>query len=172
MMFTGSRLPPLSIEEARVMQFRLIDAITYEFSGTQWLTRGDLGVGTDGAGSNFTRAAERVLARMFGTEDAVFVTGAGTGAIRAALFALLPPLSRIMVHDAPLYSTTAVTLRVAGYHAVRVDFQKEDQLKLALEREDVQAVYIQHTRQQLTDHYSLASVVQTIRAQRPQLLVV
>lgn len=171
-MITGSRLPPLSIEEARSIQFRLIDAITREFSGTQWLTRGELGVGTDGTGSNFTRAAERVLAGTFGTEDAVFVTGAGTGAIRSALFALLPPLSHIIIHDAPLYSTTAVTFRAAGYQAVRVDFHREDQLKLALAREDVQAIYIQHTRQQLTDHYSLASVVQTVRTHRPQMLVV
>ena len=171
-MVTGSRLPPLSVEEARSLQFRLIDAITHEFSGTQWLSRGDLGVGIDGTGSSYTQAAERVLARMFGTEDAVFVTGAGTGAIRAALFALLPPLSHIMIHDAPVYSTTAVTFRVAGYQAMRVDFHREDQLKSALEREDVQAVYIQHTRQQLTDHYSLASVVQTVRAHRPQLLIV
>src|SRR2546421_11032598 len=166
-MFTGSRLPPLSIEEGRSIQFRLVDAITQEFSGAEWLTRGELGVGTDGAGSSYTRAAERVLARMFGTEDAVFVTGAGTGAIRSALFAMLPPLSRIMVHDAPLYSTTAVTFRAAGYQPVRVNFNEEERLSLALEKEDVQAVYVQHTRQQLTDHYALASVVQAVRSRHP-----
>src|SRR2546421_1910934 len=171
-MFTGSRLPPLSIDEARSKQFRLVDAITQEFSGAEWLTRGELGVGTDGAGSSYTRAAERVLARMFGTEDAVFVTGAGTGAIRSALFAMLPPLSRIMIHDAPLYSTTAVTFRAAGYQAVRVNFNEEDRLSQALDKEDVQAIYIQHTRQQLIDHYAVASVVQAVRSHHPEMLIV
>jgi cysteine sulfinate desulfinase/cysteine desulfurase-like protein len=166
-----SRLPTLSLEEACSLQFRLIDAITHEFRGTAWLTRGELGVGSDNRGSHFTQAAERVLARMFGTEDAVFVTGAGTGAIRAALFALLPPLSRIIVHAAPLYSTTAVTFRAAGYQAVRVDFHNREQLRASLADTDAQALYIQHTRQQLSDHYALAEVVQVARAQRPDLLI-
>jgi aspartate aminotransferase-like enzyme len=170
-MLNISRLPALSLEEARSLQFRLVAAITHEFSGAAWLTRGELGVGSDNQGSRFTQAAERVLARMFGTEDAVFVTGAGTGAIRAALFALLPPLSRIIVHDAPLYSTTAVTFRAAGYQALRVDFHDHEQLRAALADTGAQALYIQHTRQQLSDHYTLAEVVQAARAQRPELLI-
>lgn len=171
-MFTVSRLPALSMQEARRLQFRLVDAITHEFSGDAWLTRGDLGVGRDNAGSQYTRAAERALARMFGCEEAVFVTGAGTGAIRAALFALLPPLSRIVIHDAPVYSTTAVTFRAAGYQLERADFHVQEQLQRAITREDVQAVYIQHTRQQLSDHYALSEVLHTVRAQRPELLVI
>lgn len=171
-MVTLSRLPSLSIEEAHLLQQRLVDAITHEFAGTEWLTRGELGVGADGSGSRFTRQAERSLARSFGTEDAVFVTGAGTGAIRAALFALLPPLSRILIHEAPIYATTAVTFRVAGYQLVKVDFDVEDQLVRALEEEDLRAVYIQHTRQQLTTRYQLAPLIQTIRAHRPHLPII
>lgn len=170
-MFTFSRLPALSLEQACQLQYRLVDAITSVFPGGEWLTRGDLGVGSDGRGSRYTRAAERVLARMFGTEDAVFVTGAGTGAIRATLFALLPPLSRLLVHAAPLYSTTAVTFRAAGYQAVPVDFHDDEALRRTLRKEPVQAVYLQHTRQQLSDSYELASVIATVRAQRPDLLI-
>ncbi|HZR43507.1 MAG TPA: hypothetical protein VFB12_25560, partial [Ktedonobacteraceae bacterium] len=66
-MFSVSRLPALSMEQARRLQFRLVDAITHEFTGSMWLTRGDLGISSDGSGSQYTRAAERVLARMFGT---------------------------------------------------------------------------------------------------------
>lgn len=174
-MVSISRLPALSLAEASRLQYRLVDAITHEFTGKEWLTRGELGVGEDGAGSRYTLVAERVLARMFGTEDAVFVTGAGTGAIRAALFAMLPPLSRIIIHDAPLYSTTAVTFRAAGYQAVRVNFHEQEELRRALaqaDRQDVQAVYIQHTRQQLTDSYLLSDIVQLVRSIRPDMLVV
>ena len=171
-MLTVSRLPLLSIEQARDLQHRLIDAITSVFPGSVWLTRGDLGVGTDGSGSQYTRAAELVLAKMFGSEDAVFVTGAGTGAIRAALFAMLPPLSRIMIHNAPLYSTTAVTFRATGYQAVPINFNEPEQLQQALQRENVQAVYIQHTRQQLTDHYELSSVIKAVRTYKPSTLIV
>jgi cystathionine beta-lyase/cystathionine gamma-synthase len=171
-MLNISRLPTLSLAEASQLQFRLIAAITHEFAGATWLTRGDLGVNSDNLGSNYTRAAERVLACMFGTEDAVFVTGAGTGAIRAALFAMLPPLSRIIVHAAPMYSTTSVTFRAAGYKQIEVDFNDRDQLRGALLGEDIRAVYIQHTRQQLTDQYSPAEVIQTIRTQRPELLII
>ncbi len=170
-MLNISRLPALSLEEARALQFRLVAAITHEFSGAAWLTRGELGVGSDNQGSRFTQAAERALARMFGTEDAVFVTGAGTGAIRAALFALLPTLSRIIIHDAPLYSTTAVTFRAAGYQALRVDFHDREQLRAALAEAGAHALYIQHTRQQLSDHYMLAEVVRIAREQRPELLI-
>lgn len=167
-----SRLPTLSLAEASQLQFRLVAAITQEFAGSTWLTRGDLGVQSDNRGSTYTQAAERVLARMFGTEDAVFVTGAGTGALRAALFAMLPPLSRIIVHAAPMYSTTGVTFRAAGYKALEVDLNNLQHLREALQEEDIAAVYLQHTRQQLSDQYSLAEVIQTIRAQRPKLLII
>lgn len=173
-MLTISRLPTLSLDEARQLQFRLVAAITQEFNGATWLTRGDLGVHSDNLGSHYTRSAERALAHMFEAEDAVFVTGAGTGAIRAALFAMLPPLSPIVVHDAPMYSTTAVTFRAAGYQQVPVDLNEPDltQLRAVLEREDIRAVYLQHTRQQLADRYAHAEVIQTVRALRPEMLIV
>ncbi|QBD82586.1 aminotransferase class V-fold PLP-dependent enzyme [Ktedonosporobacter rubrisoli] len=170
-MLTISRLAPLSLAEARQLQFRLVEAITQEFAGHEWLSRGDLGVGLDGKGSRYTRQAERALARMFGVEDAVFVTGAGTGAIRCALFALLPPLSRILVHEAQLYPTTAVTFRAAGYQAVPINFDDEAQLTQALAGEELQAVLIQHTRQNLATHYQLADVISIIRKRRPELVI-
>jgi hypothetical protein len=171
-MLNISRLPTLSLAEACQLQFRLVAAITQEFDGATWLTRGDLGVQGDNLGSRYTQAAERALARMFGAEDAVFVTGAGTGAIRAALFAMLPPLSPIVVHDAPMYSTTAVTFRAAGYQQVPVNLNNLAQLRAVLQRADIRAVYLQHTRQQLADRYEHAEVIQTVRTLWPELLIV
>ncbi|GCE48267.1 Cys/Met metabolism PLP-dependent enzyme [Thermosporothrix hazakensis] len=171
-MLTVSRLAPLTLNTARQLQERLIEAITREFQGNEWLTRGELGVGIDGRGSQFTQKVERVLARLFHTEDAVLVTGAGTGAIRAVLFAMLASGSRVLIHDAPLYSTTGVTFRAAGYQAVRVDFNNQEQLQQALEYEEVQAVYIQHTRQQLKDSYDLATVIRLVRTHKPNVLIV
>jgi selenocysteine lyase/cysteine desulfurase len=168
-----SRLPALSLAEASRLQFRLVDAITQEFTGKDWLTRGDLGVQSDNRGSTYTQAAERVLARMFACEEAVLVTGTGTGALRAALFATLPPLSRVLVHAAPMYSTTGVTFRAAGYQAQVVDFNDLQQVRAALQaREDISALYLQHTRQQPGDHYALAEVIQAARAVRPSLLTI
>ncbi len=171
-MHNVSRLPALSLAEASQLQFRLVDAITREFAGQDWLTRGDLGVQSDNLGSVYTRTVERVLARMFGCEEAVLVTGAGTGALRAALFALLPPLSRVLVHAAPMYSTTSVTFRAAGYQALVVDCNDLQQVRAALQDQTIRAFYLQHTRQQLTDHYALAEVIQTARELRPSLPIV
>lgn len=167
-----SRLPALSLAEATQLQFRLVEAITREFAGADWLTRGDLGVQSDNRGSAYTQAVERVLARMFGCEEAVLVTGAGTGAIRAALFALLPPLSRVLVHAAPMYSTTSVTFRAAGYQALAVDCNDLARVRAALQEQEVSALYLQHTRQQLSDHYALAEVIQAAREVRPSLLTI
>jgi hypothetical protein len=166
------RLPTLSVAEASQLQFRLVAEITHEFAGASWLTRGDLGVNSDNQGSVYTRTVERVLARMFGTEDAVLVTGAGTGAIRSALFAMLPPLSQIVVHAAPMYATTAVTFRAAGYVKITADFNDHEQLRTVLRREDIQAVYLQHTRQQLSDFYAPEAIIQLVRAERPEMLIV
>ncbi|GER84177.1 hypothetical protein KTAU_28130 [Thermogemmatispora aurantia] len=168
----GARLPPLTLEEARRLQFRLIETLRHHFPGQEWLTRGELGVGADGEGSRFTRRVERVLAAFFGSEEAVLVTGAGTGAIRAALFALLPPLSRLLVHDAPLYATTAVTFRAAGYVPVPVDLHDLGRLRQVLSSETLQAVYLQHARQRPDDHYDLAQVIAEVRAVRPELPIV
>ncbi|WP_297149056.1 aminotransferase class V-fold PLP-dependent enzyme [Thermogemmatispora sp.] len=168
----GARLPPLRLEEARRLQFRLIETLRRHFPGQEWLTRGELGVGVDGEGSRFTRHVERVLAAFFGSEEAVLVTGAGTGAIRAALFALLPPLSRILVHEAPLYATTAVTFRAAGYVPVSVDLHDRERLRQVLGDAALQAVYLQHTRQRPDDHYDLGAVIAEVRAVRPELPIV
>ncbi|WP_376794897.1 aminotransferase class V-fold PLP-dependent enzyme [Thermogemmatispora sp.] len=169
----GARLPPLTLEEARRLQFRLIEVLRQHFPGQDWLTRGELGVGTDGAGSRFTRRVEQTLAAFFGCEEAVLVTGAGTGAIRAALVALLSPLSRVLVHAAPLYATTAVTFRAAGYVAVPVDLHDSARLRQVLTGDkELRAIYLQHTRQSPHDHYDLAAVIAEARAIRPELPIV
>ena len=49
-----------------------------------------------------TQRVEQVLADAFHAQAAALVQGAGTGAIRAGLAALLKPGQRLLVHDAPV----------------------------------------------------------------------
>ena len=168
----SATLPRLSLEEAQDLQFRLVNALCNEFSGEAWLNRGELGVGRAGRGAGFTRRAERALARMFSVEDAVLVSGAGTGAIRAALASLAPAGSPVMVHRAPIYPTTAVTFRMAGYTPVVVDLHNEKEIADAFPNSDIRVVYIQHTRQDLADHYELEKVIRIVRATAPNVPIV
>lgn len=113
-----------------------------------------------------TAAVERVLAETFGAEDAALVQGAGTGAIRAALSA--GPWSggraaagerRLIVHDAPDYSTTATTFRDGLVDAVRVDFEDAAAVDAVLAADTAHWVYVQHTRQRLGDTHDPADVI-------------
>lgn len=61
-----------------------------------------------------TQRVEKVLAEAFHAEAAALVQGAGTGAIRAGLAALLKPGQRLLVHDAPVYPTTQVLIEQMG----------------------------------------------------------
>ena len=48
-----------------------------------------------------------MLAEFFDAEDAMLVRGAGTGAIRSACMTVLEPGSSVVIHDAPVYTTSA-----------------------------------------------------------------
>ena len=66
---------------------------------------------------------EKVLAEYFRTEDAALVRGGGTGAIRALCFALLKRDDRVLVHDASMYMTTAITLEAMGVKVIKTDYK-------------------------------------------------
>lgn len=160
-------LESITIQEAMEKQFRLLDCMTQCFSGSESLTRGDLGVRQPGNQPLTTRKAEEVLARFFHTEDAILVRGSGTGAIRYGLSAMLPAGGTLLVHEAPVYSTTATTIEMFGYRTVTADFNDLAQVEQVLAgHPEVSAALVQHSRQRLEDSYDLGEVIAAIKRAR------
>ena len=86
----------LTLDEAKGLQFKIVDTITRHFTGTEFLSMGDLGVVPGLGRPRGTAKVEMVIAEFFGAEDAALVRGAGTGAIRFALQAVLRSGDRIL----------------------------------------------------------------------------
>ncbi|HAN8006640.1 TPA: aminotransferase, partial [Escherichia coli] len=84
-------LQSLTLNEAQQKQFALVDTICRHFPGSEFLTGGDLGLTPGLNQPRITQRVEQVLADAFHAPAAALVQGAGTGAIRAALAALLKP---------------------------------------------------------------------------------
>lgn len=152
----------LTLNEAKELQFKLVDIITRHFSGTEFLSMGDLGVVPGLGRPRATAQVEKVLAEFFDAEDAVLVRGAGTGAIRSALWAIIKPGDKILVHDAPIYSTTATTLEHMGIDTTKVDMNDTKKVLEAITH-DIKLVYIQHSRQKNSDKYNMYELIKAIR---------
>lgn len=153
-------LKTMTLDQAAAEQFRLVELIAKHFPQDQLLSQGDLGVRDHLGRPEATAAVERCLAEFFRAEDAALVTGAGTGALRAALFAGARPGSAILRHTAPVYETTAVTLTAMGLHDVVADYNSLAQVSGEL---DVSAALIGHARQALEDEYDLETVISQLR---------
>lgn len=157
-------LESIDLETAREFQFRMTDAITRAFTGTESLTRGDLGVVPGLNKPRATWKAEQAIADFFGTEAAILVRGSGTGAIRYAFFSVLAPQGTLLVHKAPVYSTTDTSIRMLGLKTVEADFNDlEDIRRVMKENPDIGAALVQYTRQVPEDRYDMAEVVKTIK---------
>ena len=74
-------LKSIGMAEAKEKQFQLVDEITREFTGEEFLSLGDLGVVKGLNKPVYAGKVERVLARYFHAEKALLVTGSG-GALR------------------------------------------------------------------------------------------
>ncbi|MFJ3592814.1 aminotransferase class V-fold PLP-dependent enzyme [Streptomyces sp. NPDC090231] len=156
-------LATVDLDDAVARQFRLLEATAAHFEGQQ-LFSSDAGV-VPGLGRPRTTArVEAVLADFFGTQDAAFVQGAGTGAIRAALNAAVRAGDPLLIHRAPVYRTTEVTLRGIGVQTVEADFNDAGALREALDSGRFRWAYVQHTRQRLADSYDPAEVIAACRA--------
>lgn len=107
-------LQSLTLAQAQQKQFALVDTLCRHFHGADFLAGGDLGLAPGLNQPRVTQRVEKVLAEAFHAEAAVLVQGAGTGAIRAGLAALLKPGQRLLVHDAPVYPTTLVIIEQMG----------------------------------------------------------
>lgn len=166
-------LPHLDAEGAFALQQRLVAAAGAELPGADLFTA-DAGVRPETGRPKTTAAVERVLATAFGAEDACLVQGAGTGAIRTALSA--GPWHagdrRLLVHDAPDYSTTATTFHDGMVEPVRADFNDPGAVHRALTDSGSPAwVYVQHTRQRLTDSFDPMQLVTAARAAGKRVIV-
>ncbi|MCF3963515.1 aminotransferase class V-fold PLP-dependent enzyme [Streptomyces fuscigenes] len=151
-------LPTVPLEDAVRTQFRLLEHTAQHFEGAE-LFAADSGV-VPGLGRPRTTArVEAVLAGFLGAQDAALVQGAGTGAIRAALQAAGVAGGPLLIHRAPVYRTTAVTLRGLGVEAVEADFNDAAALGAALASGRFRWAYVQHSRQRLTDSYDPAAVL-------------
>ena len=122
-------LHSISLEQAKQLQFKVIDAVTRNFQGEEVLSLGDLGVVKGLNKPRCTVKVEKVFADTFDAPAALLVRGSGTGAIRWALTACLKPGDAILVHTSPIYTTTQVTIDAMGLKPIRADFNDLEQLK-------------------------------------------
>ncbi|RLV57020.1 aminotransferase class V-fold PLP-dependent enzyme [Aeromicrobium phragmitis] len=165
-------LPIATAEDAIDAQQRLVEAIAEHFPDGA-MFRADVGVLPGLGQPDTTRRAELALAQAFGAQDACLVQGAGTGAIRAALSAgpWARDERRLLAHAAPDYSTTGTTLHDGAADVVRVDFDDAAALDHALAEDPARWVYVQHTRQRLTDRHRPGDVIARARAVGRRVIV-
>jgi cystathionine beta-lyase family protein involved in aluminum resistance len=162
----------MTIDEAIEYQFRLVDAAQPVLGSDEMFTE-DYGqvralatVGFGGGGRpRATARVEEVLASFFGTEDAVLVQGAGTGAIRSMLNAGLPAGASIVLHAAHPYKTTLPAMRHMGLDLHQVDFNDTSLLRDALRSVQPAGVYVQHVPQALGDVHAVDEVIALARAE-------
>ena len=157
-------LESMTLAEAKEAQFGMTDAICRAFQGHESLTRGDLGV-VPGLNKPVTTVkAEQAIADFFGTEAAILVRGSGTGAIRYALFSALKPGDTLLVHKAPVYSTTDTSIRMLGLKTVEADFNDLADIRRVMEAHpEIRGALVQYTRQVPADRYDMEEVIRTIK---------
>jgi Cys/Met metabolism PLP-dependent enzyme len=163
-------LAQLTLEQAKVLQFRIVDLMHRHFDGREALEAGDYGAPPELGRPRATAKVEAVLAELFGADDAALAPGAGTGAIRAALMAALDPGATVVIHDVPMYATTAVTFRAMGLRRRGVDLNDRSARRAAL-MERPAMVYLQHARQMLEDHFDTGEVIAEARELCPDAIV-
>ncbi|MCI1857516.1 MAG: aminotransferase class V-fold PLP-dependent enzyme [Sporolactobacillus sp.] len=163
-------LESMTPNEALQKQFNLVDKITNYFHGNEILSRGDLGVVPAINRPIVTQKTESVIADFFHQEDAILLRGAGTGAIRSALHAVMNPGDNLLVHRAPIYPTTKVSLELMGVKVIELDYNKLDE-HFDLHK-SVNAILIQYTRQKPNDSYKMDDVIRFFKTHLPQIPIV
>ncbi|MBQ9424697.1 MAG: aminotransferase class V-fold PLP-dependent enzyme [Erysipelotrichaceae bacterium] len=157
-------LESISLEEAMKKQFKMVDCMSRHFSGSELLSRGDLGVRQPDNEPLTTVKAEAAIADFFDSEAAILVRGAGTGAIRYALASVIRANEKILVHRAPVYSTTKTSFEMLGLIGCEADFNDLNEVRKVLkENDDIRAVLIQHSRQLIEDSYNLKEVIAAVK---------
>lgn len=171
--FRRSVLENISLEEAKQLQFRLMDEVTKEFKNNEFFQFGDVGLHPEHHRPLMTARVESVLARTFQAEACALVRGSGTGAIRVILSMLLEAGDQCIVHSAPMYTTTKETFRLMGLKQNNVDFNDKSALLKVLEQDkNSKVLYVQHSRQQPDDMYDLKEIISLMKENRPDLPIV
>jgi len=159
----------IDIEQAKHLQFRLVDIIHRNFQGDEFLQAGDYGV-VPGAGKpRYTAKVETVLAQFFDAEAVILVRGAGSGAIRNVFNAVVRANDKILVHAAPIYPSTKVTIESMGLQPVICDFNQPK-----LDRDVVGAAkfaLVQYSRQQMKDSYDIGTVIAQLREMNDDITI-
>lgn len=162
----------IDINQAIKLQHELVDSITKEFDGLDILKTGDLGVNPLNNQPIATGKVERVLANFFDCEDAVFVRGSGTGAIREGLASIISANENLLVHTSEIYSTSKTTIDNAGYNLVYADFNNLVEITNVISKNDIKAALIQYSRQEISDSYDIAEVIETIKKSNPSIKII
>jgi cystathionine beta-lyase/cystathionine gamma-synthase len=171
--YKQSVLKSMTLDEAKNMQFKLLDEVTKEFKDNEFFQIGDVGLHPEHNRPLMTARVENVLAKTFEVEACALVRGSGTGAIRVILSMLLEAGDQCMIHTAPMYTTTKETFRLMGLKNNPVDFNDQSALLKALEQDkSSKALYVQHSRQQPSDIYNLDEIISLIKEKRPDLSIV
>lgn len=166
-------LAQMTLEEAIQRQFALVEQIHRYFTGMEFLQAGDYGLVPPAERPGYTQRVEKVLAAFFGAEDSVLVRGAGTGALYHALAVTCPVGGRLIVHQAPIYPTTEVSIRDRGLTIVPVDFNDLKDFSCALHYKGLaDAALVQHSRQLISDRYRLQDVISALKKADPEMPVV
>lgn len=157
-------LKSIGLQQAIQFQFRMVDCITQQFQGHEVLNRGDLGVVKGLNKPQTTLQAERVIASFFDADKALLVRGAGTNAIRYALYAIMTAGETLLVHKAPIYNTTKTTIEMMGLKLVEADFNNLQEIKAVIaENPQIKGALVQYTRQKMEDAYDIGEVIKTIK---------
>lgn len=160
-------LQSISLKQAIENQYRMVDCITRNFKGYEVLSRGDLGVHQPENQPLTTLKAEKTIAQYFNCEASIMVRGSGTGAIRYALSSVLMANEKILIHKAPVYSTTKTSFEMLGIECVVADYNNLNNIKKVLkENKDIKAALIQYTRQAVEDSYDIEKVIKTIKKEK------
>jgi hypothetical protein len=165
-------LPALTLDEAMEKQFALVKAITGHFSGTEFLSAGDLGLVPGLGRPRSTAGAEAVLAEFFGQEDAVLIRGAGSGSIREALQAAFVPGSSVFIHAAPPYPTTGASFAALGLSTVAADFNRPAEAAAAYKSSGASGALVQLARQKPDDAYDYEDLIARLKAALPDKPVI
>ena len=160
-------LKSISLEEAKQKQFQLIDEITKEFQGKEFLSAGDFGVVPGLNKPVYAQKVERVIANFFQAEKALLLIGSGTGAIRSGLQVMASPNEEILVHTSPIYPTTESSFISMGLVPVRANFNDIEDIKHVLnEHKNIRTALVQYTRQAIDDSYDMEEVIRAIKSVR------
>lgn len=160
----------ISIEDAKSLQFKLVDIIHQNFNGDEFLQSGDYGVVAGIGKPRLTEKVEKVLAQFFDSEAAILVRGSGTGAIRNVLNVSLKPNEKIILHNAPIYTTTKIIIESMGLEKVFINYNILDDINDNNLR-DSNFALVQYSRQQLEDSYDIKEVIAKLKSINPNITI-